>query len=218
MQNYLDKPQDYFTHARTEIAPLLPAQLSRVLEIGCGVGATLSWLKQQKGASYTVGVEIAPDAAAIARTQADEVHCLDFERESLADTLPRFDLVLCLDVLEHMVDPWQAINRLVTTQLAPGGTLLLSVPNVRHYSVTVPLILGGRWDYAQAGILDKTHLRFFTRKTAAQLLAHSRLSPPRFLRSNFNIATRRGLFNVFTAGMLNDFVTYQHLLAATAYD
>ncbi len=218
MQNYTDKPFDYFQHARTEIAPLLPARIHRVLEIGCGGGATLDWLKRDRGAQHTVGVEIAPDAAQAALGHADHVICMDFEREELPVPAQRFDLLLCLDVLEHMVDPWRAIDRLVTTQLAPGGTLLVSVPNVRHYSVTLPLVFGGRWDYTAAGILDKTHLRFFTQHSAAQLLTHPRLSSPQFLKTNFNVFTRRGLFNVLTAGTLNDFVSYQHFLAARARD
>jgi 2-polyprenyl-3-methyl-5-hydroxy-6-metoxy-1,4-benzoquinol methylase len=214
MQNYRDKPQDYFAHARTEILPLLPAQPQRVLEIGCGVGATLAWLKHSQGAQYTAGVEIAPDAAAVAQGQADAVLCMDFEREWLPDTWSRFDLILCLDVLEHMLDPWRIIDRLVTKHLASGGTLLVSLPNVRHYSVTAPLIFHGRWDYTDAGILDKTHIRFFTRQSAAQLLTHPGLCAPEFLAVNFNMRTRKGIFNMLTAGRFNEFVTYQHLLSA----
>jgi SAM-dependent methyltransferase len=216
MQNYCDKPQDYFAHARTEILPLLPAQPQRVLEIGCGVGATLAWLKQSQGAQYTAGVEIASDAAVVAQGQLDAALCMDFEKVELPVTWPRFDLILCLDVLEHMLDPWRVVDRLVTQHLAARGTLLVSLPNVRHYSVTVPLIFHGRWDYTDAGILDRTHVRFFTRQSAGKLLAHPRLGAPHFLDTNFNVGTRRGIFNVLTAGKFNEFVTYQHLLSARA--
>jgi len=141
---------------------------------------------------------------------------MDFEQEALPVAWPRFDLILCLDVLEHMLDPWRVVDRLVTQHLAVGGTLLVSLPNVRHYSVTLPLIFQGRWDYNDAGILDRTHVRFFTPHSAVQLLAHPRLDAPRFLDTNFNVRTRRGIFNVLTAGKFNDFVTYQHFLSACA--
>jgi hypothetical protein len=141
---------------------------------------------------------------------------MDFEKEALPAVWPRFDLILCLDVLEHMLDPWRVIDLLVTQQLAAGGTLLVSLPNVRHYSVTAPLVFQGRWNYAEAGILDRTHVRFFTRQSAAQLLTHPRLDGPRFLATNFSVRTRRGIFNVLTAGKFNEFVTYQHLVSARA--
>lgn len=172
MQTYADKSGDYFAHARKEIRPLLPPNCDRVLEIGCGAGATLGWLRQAHHAKHTAGVEIAEHAAESARNFADEVFCLDFERHDLPGGVQKFDLILCLDVLEHMVDPWSVVDRLVSQYLAVGGTLLVSLPNVRHYSVVLPLLFGGRWDYKDDGLLDRTHLRFFTKRSALQLLSH----------------------------------------------
>jgi 2-polyprenyl-3-methyl-5-hydroxy-6-metoxy-1,4-benzoquinol methylase len=216
MQNYQDKPDAYFAHARQDIAPLLPARTGDVLEIGCGSGATLAWLRAKHAARRTVGVEISAQAATVARGVADEVHCLDFERDGLPGPSQQFDLVLCLDVLEHMVNPWGVVARLVELHLAPGGTLIVSVPNVRHYSVVLPLLASADWRYQEAGILDRTHLRFFTRKTAQELLRHSRLAPVQVLKKVWEPTSRKGVFNLLTMGMLNDFVTYQHLVSAKA--
>lgn len=218
MQSYRDKADAYFAHARKEIAPLLPRACGRVLEIGCGSGATLGWLRQSRRASHTVGVEIAEAAAESARAHVDVVHCLDFERVDLPPESGRFDVILCLDVLEHMVDPWRVVDRLVSTHLVAGGTLVLSLPNVRHYSVVLPLLFKGQWNYENAGLLDRTHLRFFTRDTALGLLAHPMLGPAHLVAEGFDWPSSKGIFNSLTAGVFRELLTYQYYLAACKKD
>jgi SAM-dependent methyltransferase len=212
MQSYSDKSGDYFAHARKEIELLLPQKCGRVLEIGCGSGATLGWLRQNHQALHTVGIEIAEAAAATARIFADEVHCLDFERHELPGGAQKFDLVLCLDVLEHMVDPWTVINRVATRYLEPGGTLIVSLPNVRHYSVVLPLLLGGRWDYEDAGLLDRTHLRFFTKASAHALLSHPNFGPVSCIATGFTGLSAKRVLNTVTLGIFQELVTYQYFL------
>ena len=214
MQSYQDKSVDYFAHARTEIAAWLPECCPRVLELGCGAGATLGWLKQTGRASEAVGIEVAESAALAAGAHADQVWRLDIERDPWPALGPPFDCVLCLDVLEHLVNPWGVLDRLVRDQLAVGGTLLVSLPNVRHYSVLLPLVFGGRWDYAEAGLLDRTHLRFFTSRSASVLLQHPQLSPPAYHATGFAGWTAKNLFNRLSLGLLSEFVTYQHYLVA----
>ena len=94
--------------------------------------------------------------------------------EVLADIAPlvgreQFDVVLLLDVLEHMVDPFSFLRSL-SPLLAPGAQVVVSVPNVAHWSVRFPLLFCGSFEYVSRGILDKTHLQFFTRKRFRQLL------------------------------------------------
>jgi 2-polyprenyl-3-methyl-5-hydroxy-6-metoxy-1,4-benzoquinol methylase len=214
MQSYVDKSESYFSHARKEIEPLLPQHCGRVLEIGCGSGATLNWLRQGGRASHTVGIEISLAAAEIAQKQVDEVHCLDFEKADLPSSIGRFDVILCLDVLEHLFDPWKTLNRLVTHHLAESGTLVVSLPNVQHYSVVLPLLFRGRWEYENAGLLDRTHVRFFTRATALHLLADPMLLPPQTLALNFGWRSRKGIFNKLTFGLFQDLLIYQYYFAA----
>ena len=213
MQSYIDKSENYFSHARREVAALLPQHCGRVLEIGCGSGATLGWLRQNKQTSCTVGVEIAEIAATAARVNVDEVYCLDFETVELPAATAEFDVILCLDVLEHMVNPWDAVDRLVSRYLAPGGVLVVSLPNVRHYSVVLPLLFKGRWTYEDAGLLDRTHLRFFTRQTALELLAHDQLEAAQDKDAKPDWRTRKGVFNNLTGGIFRDLLTYQYCLA-----
>ncbi|NBT55035.1 MAG: class I SAM-dependent methyltransferase [Betaproteobacteria bacterium] len=214
MQNYEAKSSAYFAHARKEIAPLLPPRCGRVLEVGCGSGATLAWLRASGRAEYSVGVEISSAAAESARSLVDEIYCLDFEKSGSSFAQPKFDVILCLDVLEHMVDPWRVVDQLVTDQLAPGGTLVMSLPNVRHYSVVLPLLLQGRWDYETAGLLDRTHLRFFTRRTALAMVSHPLLKGPRCLSAGFDWPSLKASVNFVTAGLFRDLLTYQYLLSA----
>lgn len=218
MQSYTDKSESYFSHARKEIATLLPSQCGRVLEIGCGSGATLGWLRQSRRTSHTVGVEIAEAAANNAKANVDEVYCLDFEHIELPAQNADFDVILCLDVLEHMVNPWDAVDRLVCRYLKRGGVLIVSLPNVRHYSIVLPLLFKGRWDYEDAGLLDRTHLRFFTRDSALGLLSHPQLASVRDKDAKPDWRSRKGVFNILTGGVFRDLFTYQYYLAVCKKD
>jgi 2-polyprenyl-3-methyl-5-hydroxy-6-metoxy-1,4-benzoquinol methylase len=79
-----------------------------------------------------------------------------------------FDCVVFNDVLEHLDDPWRVLRE-TSSLVAPGGSVVASIPKVRHYSVLLPLALHGRWTYRDSGILDRTHVRFFTRATMVEL-------------------------------------------------
>src|SRR5262249_41242587 len=96
--------------------------------------------------------------------------------ETMSDAeLPsaRFDLILALDVLEHLINPWSAMRR-IHGLLKPDGALVVRIPNVSHCSVSLAL-LRGRWDYAESGLMDRTHLRFFTEAGAKALVTSSGL-------------------------------------------
>ena len=188
----------YYTFVRREIQPLLPKRARHVLEVGCGQGSTLAWLKSAGIAARTTGIELDPVAAAAARTHADRL--IEGDAESAIDALPvgGFDLVLCLDVLEHLVDPWRAMQRLARV-LEPGGRAIVSVPNVRHYSVSLPLVWSGRWQYEEAGILDRTHLRFFSRAGATALLTGAGLEPAGQVDTGLEVRRRKELWKPLLA-------------------
>lgn len=215
MQDYETKSAQYFAAARRDIEGLLPLRSERVLELGCGTGATLDWLKRTGRAGYTAGIEIFAAAAAQARAHVDEVTCRDFEREYSPPPGERFDLVLCLDVLEHLVDPWLAIDRLVRDYLAVGGTLIVSVPNIRHHSVLLPLAFKGRWEYTNDGLLDRTHLRFFTLASALRLLHHPLLGAVSCRRPGFAPGSAKSIVNALTLGTLREFLAFHYLVSAT---
>ena len=211
--HYIEKAQQYFANARSEIVALLPPHCERVLELGCGSGATLQWLKAQGHCQYTMGIELFPEAAALAAEVVDWVQQGDIEQMALNCPEQHFDLILCLDVLEHLVDPWQVLARLVR-HLKPGGRVIASIPNVRNWHALGPLLFAGQWRYAQSGILDRTHLRFFTRDSALQLVTGSGLRVKAMRRLPLGQPGKSRLANQLTLGLFKEFFTLQYLIAA----
>ena len=170
MNLYTEKSGDYFGHARTDIEPLLPARQCaglRALEIGCSGGHTLAWLKKTGHCHWVAGVEPYAELA-IGHGVIDRFFKLDIEKELPDIAEGSIDLLLCLDVLEHLVNPWEAMRRL-DRLLKPGGTLIVSLPNLRNYHIIAALAFRGQFTYTDSGTLDRTHLRFFTRSSAIEL-------------------------------------------------
>ena len=212
---YDTKDAGYFGHVRADIAPLLPADCGAVLELGCGGGGTLAWLKASGRARHTTGMELCAAPAAIARTRVDQL--IEGDLTPGLATLPAagFDLVLCLDVLEHLIDPWQAVRQ-AAQALRPGGSLIMSLPNVRHHSVLWPLLKRGVWQYQDAGIMDRTHLRFFTRAGAIELLQQAGLELRDVMDVGLAPTRRREAWKhllPFLPG--RDFAVFQFLMRAT---
>lgn len=201
----------YYANARREIAPLLPSTLGSVLEIGCGEGNTLQWLRDSIGIKRCVGAEVNASAASRARDKGFPVYHVNVENEALSLAGEQFDLLLCLDVLEHLADPWRVLPVLVT-HLRPGGWVIASIPNVAHVSVLLPLILRNEWTYESSGILDRTHMRFFTRKSARSLLESSSLKITAIL-PRFGRKTHRRV-SFLTCGLFERFFTLQYLMSA----
>ena len=136
-------------------------QRSRILEVGCASGYFGQALKD---AGHEVwGVEMSPKAAARARQRLDHVFVGTMEEFLALDSLRgvKFDYITFGDVLEHLVDPEQVL-RDCRRILSPAGAIAASIPNIAHKAVRM-MLLQGRWEYADFGILDSTHLRFFTR-------------------------------------------------------
>jgi 2-polyprenyl-3-methyl-5-hydroxy-6-metoxy-1,4-benzoquinol methylase len=202
------KAQRIFASARTETFYLLPPRMDKVLEIGCGTGATLSALRKAGRCRWTMGVEVVESMAREAERCVDEVRIGDVEAHSLVFAPETFDAILCLDVLEHLVDPWTVVRRLVEG-LRPGGVLVASVPNVRNIRVVAPLVLFGKWRYTEQGLLDRTHLRFFTRSSAIQLVASAPLDVDRV---DGVIWPRDRRVNRLTLGALRRFLDFQYLI------
>lgn len=169
-----ENSSEYYQWTRREILPLLPEKMDKVLEIGCGEGQTLAWVRSVKQCKWIGGVELFPEAAARALKRLDACYVGNIETIKIPVKKDSLDAILCLDVLEHLADPWKIV-RYLHTLLKPGGALISSIPNVQHYSVSFPYLFKGRWDYAAAGILDKTHLRFFVKETAVDLMESSGL-------------------------------------------
>jgi SAM-dependent methyltransferase len=139
---------------------------ARVLDVGCSTGYLAAELTAR--GCRVVGVEDDPEAAAEAREACELVVVGDVEDPAVRNELPRdMDVVLLADVLEHLRDPWEALAALRET-LGPRGRAIASVPNIGHWTARRALARG-RFPYADHGLFDRTHLRFFTRASAREL-------------------------------------------------
>jgi SAM-dependent methyltransferase len=182
-----------------------------LLDVGCGTGETAAYIKEHKIASWVCGVESSPAAASIARARLDEVLETDIEKAELPFAKNSIDVILVLDVLEHLVQPWDAVKKLQAF-LKPGGYMVASIPNVRNYSVTIPLFFKGDWQYRESDILDATHLRFFTKKTAVELMTMSGLQLIELGHTGLRKWSPTWIFNIFTLGLFRGFFEFQYLI------
>jgi len=166
MQNERSAPAGYYDEPRPEVTKCIPDNARFVIDVGCASGALGRSIKAARPGIEVRGIELVSEQAERARQVLDDVM-----NGAAEDTLPSHwpapDCVIFADVLEHLVDPWAVVKK-YRKVLRPGGTVIASVPNVTNHKV-----LGGlfrlRWDYAEFGILDRTHLRFFTRDTALEM-------------------------------------------------
>jgi len=137
----------------------------RVLDLGCGAGMVSAAIRARCDVREIWGVEVVPEVAEQARGNPalDRVLCGDIS--VLIPQLPPayFSHVLAGDVLEHLVDPWSVVAGLKAC-LEPGGKFICSIPNIRNLSFILELLFRRRFTYRDAGVMDRTHLRFFTRK------------------------------------------------------
>jgi trans-aconitate methyltransferase len=143
---------------------------AEVLDVGCANGATCAVLKQRFPGCRVTGIELDAALAAEAESRLDRVLRADALQglSQLAGERQTFDLVLCGDVLEHLVDPWQAL-RLIRGMTR--GRAIVSLPNVAHMSTLWSLFAAKRWPYRDRGIHDRTHLRFFAASNLPELFA-----------------------------------------------
>ena len=165
-QGYDTKPADYFAEMRPEMLPFVPAHCRRVLDVGCGAGAFGELLKQNRKIEVW-GVEPVRSAAVEASSKLDRVINGPFDPET---ELPAgtFDCVIFNDVLEHMLAPEQAL-RYAKALLSSGGVIVASIPNIRTLPILWQLVFHARWEYTDCGLLDKTHLRFFTKSSIEEM-------------------------------------------------
>ena len=217
MRYYSDKASTYYTSVREDLISLMPKNPEqRILEIGAGGGDTLVAVKERQLAKEVIGV----DLFALANTNQNhpfinQFLILDIEKQELPFAAGYFDTIVCGDVLEHLVDPWLVVKKLVG-YLKLGGLLIVSVPNIRYYKVLFKIVGKGNFDYdPEGGILDKTHLRFFCRKNVIQLLDVPELKlhtiVPIDYHPVYKFSRKVKAFNLVTGSLFEEFFVHQYL-------
>ncbi len=162
-----NKPEGYYDNIREDMLKYIPRDVKKTLEFGCGSGGFSELIKDKFGAEVWA-VEIDERSAKAASEKLDKVFNCDAQEAigKLPDDY--FDCIMFFDVLEHLVDPYSLLTA-AKKKLTKKGVVVASIPNIRYYRSFVDLAISGNWDYRNHGVLDKTHLRFFTHKSIVKM-------------------------------------------------
>jgi len=189
--DYKDKTKGYYDNLRKEMLKYLPKEAKKVLDVGCGNGCFAEVIKKQNTAEVW-GIELMEQEANIAKQVIDKVFAGPCE--NFIDNLPDdyFDAIYFNDVLEHLVDPY-AVLKNIKSKLTNDGVLISSIPNVRYHGTFSRLLFKKDWLYEDFGVMDFTHLRFFTSKSIKrmykdagyQIVAHEGINRSRSLKPIF---------------------------------
>jgi len=213
---YSEKSQQYFGQTRLDFIELISSlslnSFKNVLDIGCGSCETMIYMKEKGLATRVEGVELCsiPNSnqgnVLVDKLNIGEV---DFVLESISN---KFDLILFLDVLEHLVDPWSTVMQ-ASHVLDSGGYIIISCPNIREIKNWFRIFFKGSFKYEDAGIMDKTHLRFFAPKDLKNLLP-SMIFQQAKLFPNYKMAPNRGKFRFIHLKCLDEFFAPKYFLVA----
>lgn len=212
--NYDKKGADYYSNIRLDLINLIDkkSQNLKVLEIGAAYGETLFYLKKNGIASEVVGVDIFEDAKNKQNYKPlDQFIFGDIEKIDLPEYFQHFDLILLPDVLEHLFEPKSVLETL-KKYLKEDGKIIISMPNIRHYSALYKIVFKGDFKYEESGIFDYTHVRFYCRKNIQALLETAGY---KVLNQESSIINYQGksiakLINLITFGIFEEFFSTQY--------
>ncbi|HYA42519.1 MAG TPA: class I SAM-dependent methyltransferase [Syntrophobacteraceae bacterium] len=209
--NYPDASNDYYNIDKPYLWKLIPDGPNVVLDLGCASGLLGRRLRENRKAAHLVGVEVFAPAAQEARKYYDIVHIENIEDLKL-NYDSHFDVVVCGDILEHLKDPFNTLKQ-IHRWLKRDGMLICSLANIRYWKVLNNLIFRGEWEYTKCGILDSTHLRFFTKRSFKRVL----------IDTSFNVihedmlylgGAKERVFNRITLGLFREFIGFVMIIAA----
>ncbi len=194
--------KNYYSNSRVEIAELIPNNIKKILDIGCAQGNFLKLVKERTNAE-TWGIELEVEVGMMAKEKIDKIIFGKIEDVIGSITDNYFDCITFNDVLEHLLDPTEVLN-MVRSKLSENGTLIASVPNVRHFWNLYELIIKKDWKYRESGILDSTHLRFFTQKSLRRMFQMANYDKVEIIGLNILKPKLFFVFNFITFNYFSD--------------
>lgn len=217
--NYDKKNTDYYSNVRLDLINLMDANAKelKVLEIGAAYGETLFYLKQNQIAAEVVGVDLFEDTKNKQNYKPlDQFIFGNIEEIELNEYLNHFDIILLPDVLEHLFEPKPVLNK-IKNYLNQNGKIIVSMPNIRHYSALKKIFFKGDFRYEESGIFDYTHMRFYCRKNIKELLEDCGYKVVKEQSSikNFKGKSFAKILNKFTFGVFEEFFSYQYFYVIT---
>jgi len=193
----------YYQSERRDLLGFIPRQGDRLLDVGCGEGAFAQMLKRERGYTEVWGMELDDKSAQVAATRCDRVIYGDIVQT--LDELPNsyFNLICMNDVLEHLIWPENFLVR-IREKLAPDACIFCSVPNIRQYRLLWNLLQHQDFEYTEWGLLDRTHLRFFTRRTFLSMLDRAGFVPVSVFGFGTTKSWKFKILNAFTLWRSDD--------------
>lgn len=203
----MERTIDQYVTNRAEMVPFVPASAKKVLDVGCAQGKFGEVLKLARPQIDLWGMDPVSGSRPVAYDH--------FVEGFFPDSAPReaFDVIVFNDVLEHMVDPWTAL-RLTRQMLAVDGVVVASIPNVRNLRTLGQLVFRGEWNYVDAGVLDRTHLRFFTASTMRTLFSSSGYVVETLRPINLPRIGKRGILRRTLLGLADELFAEQFVVVA----
>lgn len=210
---WINLMNNYYQLNRKDILDLIPANSKQILEIGCGFGSLGKALTLRQDCAID-GVEINPDAVPYLESLYNNFWIGNIESLTLDASENQYDCLVLSDVLEHLVDPWLTLDKLLLL-LRPGGIVVISIPNIKNIGILYRLIFKGRWKYEDSGILDKTHLRFFTYLEIQKLVNGANLKVEHVSRNYDNHRGFKAVLAYLLNFLIKDINVSQYLVVAS---
>lgn len=204
--------RQYYSRERAWPSKFGITKNSSILDIGCGTGVLGKYLKQNYNAVVT-GIELLQDCALIAEKTLDKVYCENIESTDILSDLTGFDYVIFSDSLEHLLEPEKVLRKIAPVLKNADSSVLISIPNVRNFRVIIPLIIFGEWKYEEEGLLDRTHLRFFTKKSMTRTLSENGYQITH-VKCELPLDSLSGKLNFITFGLFEGFLTSHYYIQA----
>lgn len=205
----------YYSQSRPEILTLVPSNIQKALDVGCAAGGFGSALKEKQPNLDLYGIEYNAEAAKKAARIYEKIWVGDVNEVFSNKIDSGFDLIVFNDILEHIVDPWLCLQ-LAKNWLNPEGLVIASIPNIRFWPVLSDLIFQQNWRYREAGVMDKTHLRFFTKKSIRHLFNETgyKITEMHGINKTWKVSMRWWIINSVFLGRFEDCLYPQYAIIA----
>ncbi|NJK70713.1 MAG: class I SAM-dependent methyltransferase [Thermales bacterium] len=201
--DYDKKPSFYYTATRIELLPFINDSAKSLLDVGCSTGVFGKLAKEKTSIQKVTGIELNKEEAKTAKTNLDTVYTGTFEDNAKKLKKGGYDIISFNDVLEHLIDPYDMLHR-AKPFLSKNGYILASIPNVRYIKNLLKYNFKKDWQYEDLGILDRTHLRFFTKKSMIRMFQECGYEVNRIEGINSIGRTKRMLLSIITFGLISD--------------